>query len=80
MAKEKLFGWAFMVMMMAMSFSACSEGAEEVPDQETEIKLDCKVKFDDEVITSVYYSVTQAVPSGCTNFAAVVLMPQLVVV
>lgn len=65
MAKEKLFGWAFMVMMMAMSFSACSEGAEEVPAQETEIKLDCKVRFDDEVITSrvnsLDYQTTQIV-------------------
>ena len=43
MKKTKLFGWAFIAFMMCSGFSACSNDAEDVLAQESEIKLTSEI-------------------------------------
>lgn len=43
MKKTKLFGWALVATMMGVSFSACSNDAEEVLAQESEIRLTSEI-------------------------------------
>ena len=43
MKKTKLFGWAFVAYMMGANFSACSNDAEEVLAQESEIRLTSEI-------------------------------------
>ena len=57
MKKTKLFGWAFLASMM--SLSACSNDAEEVLAQESEIKLTSEIT--PSRVTSLDYQSTQIV-------------------
>lgn len=59
MKKTKLFGWAFVASMMSASFSACSNDAEEVLAQESEIRLTSEIT--PSRVTSLDYQSTQIV-------------------
>ena len=59
MKKTKLFGWAFVATMMSTGFTACSNDAEEVLAQESEIKLTSEIT--PSRVTSLDYQSTQIV-------------------
>ena len=59
MKKTKLFGWALVATMMGVSFSACSNDAEEVLAQESEIRLTSEIT--PSRVTSLDYQSTQII-------------------
>ena len=59
MKKTKLFGLAFLATTICSSFSACSNDAEEVLAQESEIKLTSEIT--PSRVTSLDYQSTQII-------------------